>query len=106
MEPFQAVDEATQKREKAKARAIRQSAWWKNQVGRGRCYYCHAAIHPSELTMDHKTPIVRGGLSTRNNLVACCKACNSEKHYQTLSEWIAQRQAEDRPLACAKDLLY
>ncbi len=106
MEAFFAVDESTRKREREKARQLRNSQWWTNQKGRGLCYYCQSSIKPSQLTMDHKTPIARGGRSTRNNLVPCCKACNTEKQHLTLSEWIAKREAEGNPLACAKLELY
>jgi 5-methylcytosine-specific restriction endonuclease McrA len=106
MEPFSAVSQQIRKREKAKAREIRNSAWWKNQVGCGVCYYCKQNVPPSELTMDHKTPVARGGRSTRNNLVPCCKACNSDKNLLTFSEWIAKREREGHPLPCARDELY
>ncbi len=103
---FSPVDEQTQKRERAKARELRASGWWKNQVGRGVCYYCGEKVHPSLLSMDHKTPVVRGGKSTKNNLVPCCKDCNTEKKYMLLSEWIAKRAEEGRPLHCARNELY
>ena len=100
------VDEATKKRERDKARALRQSQWWKNQLGKGRCYYCGRSFPPNALTMDHKTPIIRGGRSTKNNLVACCKPCNNEKKHRLLSEWVAIREQEGRPLDCARHELY
>ena len=107
MEPFfLSVDEETQKRERAKARELRMGGWWKNQVGRGICYYCGGKFPPAQLSMDHKTPVVRGGKSTKNNLVPCCKECNTEKKYLLLSEWIAKRAEEGRPLACARHELY
>jgi len=101
-----AADEGTLKRERDKARALRQSGWWRNQVGQGLCRYCERRVHPSELTMDHKTPIIRGGRSVKGNLVPCCKDCNNEKKHQLLSEWIARRESEGRPLACARHELY
>jgi len=101
MQPFSiSVDERTIRAERAKARELRDSAWWTNQIGRGRCFYCHESVPPRELTMDHKTPIARGGRSRKSNLVPACKACNNEKKYLTLTEWSAQRMREGRPLAC------
>ena len=99
------VDQKTVKREKEKARELRQSAWWKGQIGQGKCFYCHQTIHPKELTMDHKTPIIRGGKSTKRNLVPACKDCNSEKKYLLLEEWIRQRAEEGNPLPCAGEAL-
>lgn len=95
------VDEATQRKEKEKARELRQTAWWKGQKGMGRCFYCHGKTPADQLTMDHKVPIVRGGKSTKKNIVPACKDCNNEKKFLLLDEWIAQREAEGRPLACA-----
>ena len=107
MEPFIShTDEETVARERSKARELRASQWWKNQMGNGRCYYCGGHFRPKDLSMDHKTPIVRGGRSSKNNLVPSCKECNNEKKYMLLGEWIAQRQEEGRPLACAKSELY
>jgi 5-methylcytosine-specific restriction enzyme A len=106
MDAFLTADEEFQRLERAKARELRASAWWKNRVGSGRCYYCECAVHPSELSMDHKQPIVRGGRTTRTNVVPCCKVCNNEKGYRLLGEWLAERQAAGRPLACARNELY
>lgn len=41
------------------------------------CQYC--GKHTRELTLDHVIPRSRGGLSTWENLVACCRACNGKK---------------------------
>lgn len=106
MDAFISADEEFQKTERAKARELRASAWWKNRVGTGRCYYCERSVHPSELSMDHKQPIVRGGRTSRNNVVPSCKDCNNEKGYQLLGEWIAQRQDQGLPLPCARYELY
>lgn len=37
--------------------------------------------------MDHIVPIVRGGKSTKGNVVPACKECNAKKKYQLLMEW-------------------
>ena len=83
------VDDADIRREKAKARELRASAWWKRRVGAGRCGYCDRPTPPRELTMDHRVPLVRGGRSTRGNLVPACKACNNAKKYLVPVEWEA-----------------
>lgn len=81
------VTEEDVKREKAKARELRDSQWWKNKRGKGECYYCGKKFKPSELTMDHIVPIVRGGKSTKGNIVPCCKECNNKKKYMLPMEW-------------------
>ena len=75
------------KREKAKARELRASQWWKRKRSTGICYYCEKTFKPAELTMDHLIPIVRGGKSVQGNLVPACKDCNSKKKYLLPTEW-------------------
>jgi len=75
------------RREKEKARALRKTRWWQNRLARGKCHYCGATFPPSELTMDHLVPIVRGGRSTQGNVVVACKECNSRKGYLLPLEW-------------------
>ena len=75
------------KREKAKARELRSSQWWKKKVGAGRCYYCGERFKPDELTMDHIVPVIRGGKTTKGNIVPCCKGCNNKKKYMLPMEW-------------------
>ena len=84
---FLPADEDHVKREKAKARDLRASQWWKNQLGRGQCHYCKERFHPRDLTMDHIVPVIRGGATTRGNVVPCCKTCNSKKSYLLPIEW-------------------
>jgi len=75
-----------QKREKLKARELRNSSWWKGQLGKGRCYHCEQNFKTSDLTMDHLVAIVRGGKSDKKNCVPSCKDCNSKKGYKTRAE--------------------
>ena len=77
------------RREKARAREIRGSAWWKRRLGRERCGYCEQLTPARELTMDHRVPLVRGGRSVRSNLVPACRACNAAKKYLLPVEWAA-----------------
>jgi 5-methylcytosine-specific restriction endonuclease McrA len=73
--------------EKSKARELRNSPWWKNKIAAGECYYCGKIISPSDLTMDHKIPLARGGKSEKINLVPACKECNNKKKYMLPTEW-------------------
>ena len=81
------ADEEHIRREKAKAREMRYSQWWKNECGRGVCYYCKRRFPPKELTMDHIVPIIRGGFTRKGNVVPCCKECNNKKKYMLPIEW-------------------
>lgn len=82
-------------RERAKARELRKSDWWKQQLAKGVCHYCGKSFPPAELTMDHILPAVRGGKSTKSNCVACCKECNNAKKYLTPAE-IIMRELENK----------
>lgn len=87
-EPFTVeVSEEALKRERAKARALRQSQWWKRRVSAGVCHYCGRQIGARQLTMDHVVPLIRGGRSTRGNVVPACKPCNSKKQLLLPVEW-------------------
>jgi 5-methylcytosine-specific restriction endonuclease McrA len=74
------------KRERAKARELRRSQWWKKRRGAGICYYCGGRFPPRTLTMDHLVPLVRGGRSTKGNLVPACKECNTNKRHRLAFE--------------------
>jgi 5-methylcytosine-specific restriction endonuclease McrA len=80
------VDEATIRRERAKARTLRASQWWKRRRGSGVCHYCGRAVGPAALTMDHLVPIIRGGRSTKGNVVPACKPCNVAKRHRLAFE--------------------
>ena len=80
-------DERSLKKEKQKARILRNSQWWKRRRSSGICYYCNNKFTPKELTMDHVIPIARGGRTERSNVVPCCKECNTKKKQLLPTEW-------------------
>jgi 5-methylcytosine-specific restriction endonuclease McrA len=84
---FDGIDEAVVRREKAKARELRKSRWWRLKISKGECYYCHASASPADLTMDHIVPLAKGGRSTKDNLVPACKLCNTKKKILLPMEW-------------------
>ena len=75
------------RRERHKARTLRESQWWKRRLAKGLCHYCGRPVSPKELTMDHVVPISRGGKSIKGNVVACCKDCNNAKKQLLPMEW-------------------
>jgi len=83
------VDDDTLRREKARARELRQTAWWRRRIAAGLCYYCRRAVGPKALTVDHVVPLVRGGRSIRANMVPACKDCNNRKRSLLAWEWQA-----------------
>lgn len=48
------------------------------------CAYCGASAH--KMTMDHIVPKSRGGPSSFENCVACCRSCNTLKGSRTPNE--------------------
>ena len=79
------------KRERAKARDLRATDWWRAQLAKGVCHYCHQNVGAENLTMDHVIPVARGGKSMRGNCVPCCKECNNSKKAYTPAEQILNR---------------
>jgi 5-methylcytosine-specific restriction endonuclease McrA len=81
------VDPEVLRRERGRARELRQSAWWKRRLASGLCYYCRRAVGAKALTMDHIVPLGRGGTSIRGNVVPACKDCNTRKQSLVPIEW-------------------
>ena len=52
----------------------------------GVCHYCGKQVGAKALTMDHLVPIVRGGRSTKGNVVPACKDCNDAKKHRLAFE--------------------
>ena len=50
------------------------------------CVYCGVTGVP--LQLDHVIPRSRGGADTPDNLVACCRPCNTSKGAKTPEEWV------------------
>jgi 5-methylcytosine-specific restriction endonuclease McrA len=48
------------------------------------CYYCPSNVN---LTIEHKTPLSRGGTHTEDNIVLACAKCNFKKHTKTEQEF-------------------
>jgi len=86
---FMAIaDDPQIRRERARARELRHSQWWKRQRAKGTCHYCGGQFAPQTLTMDHVVPLVRGGRSTKGNVVPACKTCNTGKKHRLAWESI------------------
>ena len=51
------------------------------------CYLCLIPIEFGKDSLEHKTPLSRGGTNEYNNLAIACRICNSKKHILTEQEW-------------------
>jgi 5-methylcytosine-specific restriction protein A len=81
------VDPDEFKRQRNRARELRDSQWWKRRISTGICYYCRRQVGPAALTMDHIVPLGRGGTSVRGNVTPACKDCNNRKKGMLPVEW-------------------
>ena len=75
------VTEDEIRHERRKARELRDSQWWKTRTSQGLCAHCGGRFPARELTMDHLVPIIRGGKSTKRNVVPSCKPCNTARKH-------------------------
>ena len=55
------------------------------------CHYCGKEAD----TVDHKTPVRFGGTDDEENLVACCRKCNSKKHTTPYEDFIYHMEKYD-----------
>ncbi|MBI3636869.1 MAG: HNH endonuclease [Candidatus Rokubacteria bacterium] len=97
---YEPVDPDVLKRERARARELRDSGWWKRRIADGVCHYCRRRVGHGVLTMDHIVPLGRGGRSVRGNVVPSCKDCNTRKKSLLPVEWqeyldVLQRRSEE-----------
>jgi hypothetical protein len=53
------------------------------------CHYCETMVQPKNFTVDHKLAIVNGGNNELDNLVGCCKRCNSRKSDKPYDVFVA-----------------
>lgn len=54
----------------------------------GRCAYCgRKLLSHRHWSTDHLTPLSKHGTGKLDNLVACCRSCNSKKGTRTLAEF-------------------
>ncbi len=62
------------------------------------CQYCGKPGPPNELTLDHILPQSRGGKSVWENLVTCCRKCNTKKGDMTPKEAGMKVLSKPKPL--------
>jgi len=86
-EYYAPVDPDELRRQRARARELRDSQWWKRRISTGICYYCRRQVGHNALTMDHLVPLGRGGTSIKGNVVPACKDCNTRKKSLLPIEW-------------------
>lgn len=58
------------------------------------CAYCGSA---NDLSWDHIIPMSKGGPDTADNLILCCKSCNSSKGNRGLYSWYGLENKDTLP---------
>lgn len=56
-------------------------------VERRSCRYCGDRLSPATFSLDHRTPVARGGSFSQENLQVVCLKCNQAKGNLTSSEY-------------------
>lgn len=51
------------------------------------CFYCNRETPPELRTLEHITPLSRGGLHSTSNVTMACRSCNSSKRHLLKEEW-------------------
>jgi hypothetical protein len=65
---------------------VRQIFWLALRDGLA-CRYCRRALLASTATIDHLTPVKRGGTNAPDNLGLACMPCNGDKGIRTEAEY-------------------
>lgn len=58
------------------------------------CFYCGTSVLTSDIHLEHKRPVSRGGDNRRSNLVLACAACNLAKGRKTHDEFVRSRDED------------
>lgn len=56
---------------------------------KGKCEYCSCKLTRTNLNVDHKIPISRGGSFGEDNLAYVCSACNRSKAEMSAEEFMS-----------------
>ncbi len=59
----------------------RMNVFYRDQF---QCQYCSQKLNASELTFDHVIPVSLNGKTDWENVVTCCKKCNTKKGSKNL----------------------
>lgn len=75
-------------------RQFKKKLWedlWEAQSG--KCFYCETEMlkeisnNPISASLDHIKPKEKGGNTSPNNLILCCRNCNMSKNTDSLEKW-------------------
>ncbi len=73
---------------------LTDSQWDALKVAWSGCAYCGATATP--LQKDCVLPISRGGRYEVNNVVPCCRSCNTSKCNAEVTSWMRRKKLDER----------
>lgn len=53
------------------------------------CPYCGCDLNDENKSLDHVTPLIRGGIHGLKNVLVCCLTCNIRKGRRTFEAWLS-----------------
>lgn len=59
------------------------------------CPYCGRSLSHANKSLDHIVPISKGGTHSADNVLICCKTCNSAKGAKDFDEWISRPEVDE-----------
>jgi len=75
-----------------------EDLWKIGEAFRWRCAYCGKQLHPgvgNTVCFDHLMSLgTAGGYTARDNLIICCRSCNSSKNEQLPEEFCSSELME------------
>ncbi|GFG55418.1 HNH endonuclease [Mycolicibacterium agri] len=78
----------------AKVHDLTEAQWVALKAAWGGCAYCGAAGTP--LQKDCVLPISRGGRYAIDNVVPCCRSCNTSKCNAEVTSWMRRKKLDER----------
>jgi 5-methylcytosine-specific restriction endonuclease McrA len=87
--PEKSFNKTARRRAKIGDQGITKEEWLSVMNSTGwKCFYCDCSLIEKKVrTVDHIIPLSRGGKHCVDNLVPCCRKCNSSKHNKLFTEW-------------------
>ena len=59
------------------------------------CYCVYCGGKPEKITQDHIIPVIQNGGYDQDNIVPCCRSCNSSKNGNNMEEWYKKQTFYD-----------
>ena len=84
---FSNIAAGLRRRGATKAQAKAALAYLKTVPDKGRCLLCYLPMRLRDVSLDHDTPVSRGGGHGLKNLRACHRRCNNLKGSLTRDEF-------------------